>query len=876
MSLRLEAMALVVNENGELVAQAAGDGDAALCPERLALQPMPGVDGALCPALALTSFDETRALLAYAAMADGAPFCQYLLTPYATLAATMPLRRIIDLLPLTAGEIPAQMSAPEPRDITRIDSRFEREFDLTLTVLGALLEDGGLRIINFTPDFGARLQLIDRTRRLLPRSLATSVRFATHDIDADQPPHLVFATTADGHAGNVIDWAGAATVRAAGAHPYLDLLRDLWQGDAAGFARCLRSLDRPAGATPAQDLAGELAWVARRFALDQKTETDGDIDSGDILRVLDEAAPPSGQLRRRYLRRLLQNALRDRDAAAGGRVADELDADPILLAEVQSDFDDMLETQPDAVYVFIRNRLNRLGMDESWLPLLKAAARASLEVALEDGDAPTLISWLELFAHEPLRYQLQDVLREGVLAARERAHENGELGIHLILIAARRLPHVADALYADEALIAALPAKISRALRENSAAALEQLIDETPEYFLLALFHGIHTCDIQFVTVKPVRYLWSLRGAEKRVNLPVIYRPPAMIRELATTAVDNLTDDALDLHMKRIIKSDDRELFGDAAQILAQRSALFPWLGALLEDDSLGVDQALWVLNAASNLDDVAAHDVIDACFGLLDYYEWTPDTLPMMESLARWMGKSKPLHLTYRRLWRLFESCNAQQTENAARVALAHLLRQFDEEEDLTRIVDGITRISRQHSWSQALQDRLNRWWRDYAQSSSLARLQRLERELEAQRNLHEQKHILRTALAMRRWIPQGDPEAFADQINAACALIEHLSEAFDLAQLTEIDSVTVRRELDEIGDTLSADERHILANNLRRLAHVITQMAEKRSKPSFIRSDDSIDRQLTRGEANPHGSIDMMKWIAGYLGGAHTPDAG
>ena len=66
-------------------------------------------------------------------------------------------------------------------------------------------------------------------------------------------------------------------------------------------------------------------------------------------------------------------------------------------------------------------------------------------------------------------------------------------------------------------------------------------------------------------------------------------------------------------------------------------------------------------------------------------------------------------------------------------------------------------------------------------------------------------------------------------------------------------------------------SEERHILANNLRNIAQRITQMAEKRSKPSLIRSDDSIDRQLTQGEASPHGSIDMMKWIAGYLDGAH-----
>ena len=124
-----------------------------------------------------------------------------------------------------------------------------------------------------------------------------------------------------------------------------------------------------------------------------------------------------------------------------------------------------------------------MGLDNKWIPRLQAAAHDSLEVAIEEGDVPTLISWLELIAHEPLSYQLQDILRDGVLSSVERAHKDGELGIHLILIAARRLPNIADSLYDDQALIAALPTKMSRALRDNSPAALEPLIEETAEYF---------------------------------------------------------------------------------------------------------------------------------------------------------------------------------------------------------------------------------------------------------------------------------------------------------------------------------------------------------------------------------------------------------
>ena len=869
MSLNFETLALGYSDDRRLVFSQAQPDDAGDCQDKLSLAPMPGADGASLPALAMTPYDGERALLAYAADADGAPFCQYLLIPYALLASTeLPLGRLAGQMPASPGALPAPLL--REKYWGELDAKLKTDSDVLLILLGALLDQAHLLIRHFPRDFAERVKLVSALRRLLPAPAAGNLRFATHDAVSSEGLHLLIGS--NGGPGKIVfDWAGTATIQAPGAHPYVDLLRQLWAEDRDRFPRRIRELDALAGPPAKADLSAQLAIIAQRYALDQLASSDADIDSDAILQVLDGGASPSGAVRRRYLKCLLQNALRDRDAVAGRRVAEELEADPQLATELDALFADMLQTQPDSVYVFIRNRLNHLGIDEGWIPRLQSAARASLEVALEEGDAPTLISWLELIAHEPLRYQLQDILREGVLAAKERAHANGELGIHLILIAARRLPQIADDLYADESLISALPVKISRALRENSAAALEQLIDETAEYFLLALFHGLHTSEAQFVTVKSTRYLWALSGSDQRINLPVIYRPPAMIRDLATEASARLTDEALELHLTQVIKSDDRDLFVEAVEIIADRAALFPWLGTLLTEDSLEIDHALWVLNAASKLEKVSAADVIDAFFGLLDYYEWAAETQPMIEALTRLMGKSKSLHLTYRHLWRLYESCNALQIENAGRVAILHLLRQFAVDEDLSRVVDGIARVCNGNQWSQALQDSLNSWWRDYTHQGGLARLQRLEREMESQRRLEEQKQILRTALAMRRWIPQGNPGRFAEAINEACSLVEHISEAFDLAQPTDIDRATVRRELDEIGASLSADERHILANNLRQLAQVITQMAEKRSKRTLIRSDDSIERQLMRGEANPQGSIDMMKWIAGYLGGAH-----
>ena len=135
----------------------------------------------------------------------------------------------------------------------------------------------------------------------------------------------------------------------------------------------------------------------------------------------------------------------------------------------------------------------------------------------------------------------------------------------------------------------------------------------------------------------------------------------------------------------------------------------------------------------------------------------------------------------------------------------------------------------------------------------------------------MEDQKQIINTVLAMRRWLHSRGPAELAEAINTAFVMLEHITEAFDGANLPDTDPHTIRREVDGVSVELSSEERHILANNLRNLANRITHMAENRSKPSLMRSDDSIDRQLMHGEANPQGSIDMLKWIAGYLDGSH-----
>ncbi|MCY4537581.1 MAG: hypothetical protein OXE52_05045 [Chloroflexi bacterium] len=866
--------------------------DAAQCRKQLALEPMTLGDGGNAPALAFSKSNDERAMLVYAwspDRKDGSPCYQYVSIPYELLRPkNTGIQWLLEKLPLDVardGNSGAALTLPDNADAvaktsedrfgTVMNELLDKDFDLAMILAGAFADERKLMIRNFPADFEHRLDLVAGLRGLLPEAATFKLTFSTSDLQTRlETPHVVFSDSDNETRYWTLDWNNPEANAAARDHPYLRLLSDWWREDSDTFADHLDSLEALAVAAMGDgDLSADLAAVAERYWLDQKTLTKDALETSAMIGALSSAAPPMGELRLRYIRKLLENALHNRDVVAGKRVAEELESDARLEAELAGLFDEMLESQPDTVYVFARNRLNHLGIDDKWIPRLQAAARASLEVAIEEGDVPTLISWLELIAHEPLSYQLQDILRDGVLSSIERSHDNGELGIHLILIAARRLPNIADTLYEDESLIAALPAKMSRALRDNSAGALEHLIEESAEYFLLALFHGIETSDEQLVTIASVDYLWTLFASEKRVDLPVIYRPPAMIRLLATQASHQLTDDALDLHLRHVLISDDRELLVEAASHLADRDVLFPRLSALLEDDDFTLDRVLSILNAVSGSDNLAPRDVIDAYFGMLDFYDWEPATQPLMEALARLMAKNHALHVSYRHLWKCFESCSGLQLETATRTIVTHFFQQFEDEEDIPLVVEGIARLWRQGSWSRSLLNTLYDWWREHTHRCTLTQLHRLERELEAHRHLEPLKQILRTALAMRRWMPDRDPANFAQAINAACTLVEHITDAFDHAHLTEIDPHTVRRELALVRDVLSADERHILANNLRNLAHLMTQMAEKRSKPSLIRSDDSIDRQLNLGEAHPHGSIDMMKWVAGYLDGAHNP---
>jgi hypothetical protein len=187
-----------------------------------------------------------------------------------------------------------------------------------------------------------------------------------------------------------------------------------------------------------------------------------------------------------YAEQLLAQTLPSRDAEAALLLAEMMDADPALDKALAARLDEALNTEPDCVYAFIRPRVNA-EPDERWRERLKAAAIVSLHVAIADADAETILNWLKLIAREPASYGLGDVLRNGLLAAQERARTEPNLARGILSLAIKRAPAVAETLLNDAELLAALPNNIGRTIRDHTGDAASLFNIHGAEVFLVAL-----------------------------------------------------------------------------------------------------------------------------------------------------------------------------------------------------------------------------------------------------------------------------------------------------------------------------------------------------------------------------------------------------
>lgn len=610
--------------------------------------------------------------------------------------------------------------------------------------------------------------------------------------------------------------------------------------------------------------------MIERDTLDMQVLAGKSVPAEALKAALTDTPPPDPNLLYLYAERLLLHALDTRDAEAAAIVARLMDADPTLDERLYRILSDTLHVQPDAVYAFIRVQMNDHS-DARWLPRLKLAALFSLRIAINDGSAETITNWLTLVAREPANYDLGDVLHYGILAAQPRARTDGELGRHLMVLAAKRDAAALEALLADSELLAALPDNFGAVLRDMDGDALQLLQVRGTEMFLVVMARAAQAGSGTLFTPAVVSQIWELYlNNHQSASLPP-YRAETIVQDWMQRGIQYLSREALEHLLSLMIaqKRDDLVL-----QLMHQAEGartLLPFLATALESSHRAINDILDLVSRIIAAGDLTPPQAATTYTTLLNNLEWRKETLPLAQQLARMLQQHPNLTIPRDMLWHLLDLSTETRDDLIARVAVKRLFNELDALEDDNQLIDDMRRVCAQVGWSDAPRQLLTNWWRGFIRAQQLARLQRLERLLDGKRGLDEERGILQTLLALRRMLGQHSLPEFAEQVSAAYNVLEALAESFDLGGKRSVtfDPATVQAELEARSEEVSPQQRQILANNLKGLAQFIATMGDNRTKAVLMRRGDDLDRDLMSGEQPPHSAVDAMKWLAGYWAG-------
>lgn len=750
-----------------------------------------------------------------------------------------------------------------------LEENADDDFTLLAGVLGAAL--GGRAIVrNFPANWQQRLRLVRGCMALLPLPARRVLTFTTGVADWNGTlPRVVFSEEAAPADALVIDWAEHRVPEEALDSAYITHLRSLWTGDVVALVEAVRTLDTLASYLMVDQTLDEgLQTVTIRHQRDMAIQEDRALDTDTIFSVLTGEFPPQGALRVRYVERLLEQSLAERNTDAAEFIAQELDQDPELSDHVQAIFEQALDSQPDAIYVFVRTRLSE-GIEPRWLDLLHRAAERSLDVAISSGDPGTLQSWLRLISREPLRYELADVLKDGLLAARSRAVDSPELAEELLTISVRRQPDALPDLLNDHDVIEALPDHLQQVLYSFDVQAIDALGNDQREIFLLALTLAIHQGQ-PCISPTAVRNLWEILKQQNNNTLPPEYRPANIIQDLAQDDTC-LLPGAMETLLMLMLNDEKDSLFGEVARGLAAQGHLTASLAPALEQSGRSPGDILEIVSGLAANEVLTPQGSVDVYSALLSDREWEEAWIKLVEQLARTLYQYPETETSPNILWKILEQASELKNEQMARMAQRRLLSEISEMVAEHQIVESIIRLRKAVSWNAAARAALIRWWREYAHNAPLNQLQKVERAMEGRRPLEEMRSIAQTAVAVRRIIGQRDMVQFAEDVNVAFTLLQAFSEAFDPGGRASmgVDALTIRNELEAHADELPRDSQQVLATNLKELAQLITTLADNRSKPSIMRNDTTVERLLARGEQQPQSAIDVLRWLSGYFGG-------
>jgi hypothetical protein len=754
--------------------------------------------------------------------------------------------------------------------------------DRVLRLLGAALDDRHLLIVGYDGDADVRMALVQGLMALLPASARSELTFATH-ITADALPQvaIVFADSPLESARWVTNFQDRQFPDSdLVEYPYLQLLRDLWAGDPRAFIQTLDTYNPLAehllknGA-----LSDALTRLAQQLRLNNQVRAGEAVDPEKLKAVLNSDLPLADNLRTQYARQLLDHALEDRDTEAARLVAQSMDDDPGLDATLNAALLDALETQPDAVYVFVRTRLHdALEAEARWIERLQTAARVSLQVAIREADAETIINWLRLLAREPDHYNLHGILHDGILATQVRAHDDGDLARQLITLAIKHDPETLDTLLADPDFLAVVPNNLGLVLRDYSGEPLVVLEKRGVETFLVAMSRAAQAQAETLFTPPVVEQIWKIHTAGPAFQLPDVYQPAHIVDLLIDDGTTWLSAESRQHLLTLLLADGQDDLFYELTQHLAERDRLLPILGSALQASQRSLDDIITLGNHLLTTDVLIPQMVVDLYIELLAEREWRQTTLPLIEQVMRMVQQNAALDITPEVIWRFLDVAASAKSESVARVSAQQVFNDLEQisadEEGDDELVENLAELFNHLQWSQVVQQVALKWWRDFARQQSLARLVRLEKALDGKKQLIESRAVVQSTLAFRRMLGNRTLDQFAADINTVYNVLADIAESFDPAprRSNSFDVETIRAELDARQAELTDHEWRILAKNLKELAALIGVMGDQRSKGGLVRQN--VDRQLLAGEQQPESAVDTMKWMAGYVENARDRD--
>lgn len=788
--------------------------------------------------------------------------------------------------------IPLEIPIPEEHQLIERQSFFNTllsedntiTMPVLLAVLDAALSEQQVMLLNFAPDLDARIALIQALIFLLPAPVRDEITFATN-VSGDEPARsrIVFSEQPIETTRQVIDMASDDSDDALLHLPYVQCLSQLWQGDLQTFVAELDKLEWSADTfLSAFTVQDGLTRMAERYWLDLDVRSQTEVPIERILDVLNNHPPPPGELHQRYVERLLDYVLLERDPEYTALIIQYMDEDSNLRDYLCNQLTQALDTEPDAVYFFVRTRLSQ-GVDPAWLPMLQQAASASLHMALEGDDNDILMDWLELVAREPEGYQLQDVLREGIQATQEQAQNDGDLGERLLLFICRRRPAIIKTVLNDKAVMTGMAAPLGPALRDYDAESISATFDLGHEISLVLMGCAVQDASSNapaaaIFTPDNITYLWSMGyGEDVSVHLTEPYLPTQTIQVLAEAGAEWLPEESLQTLLTHIVAAEEATLLQRISTQLSERDTLVPMLVVALQDSALPAENILSLVAESDVEEMLVPQQTVDLYLRLIEFYDWQRESVqPLVEQITRLMQQHNEIAVSVDILWQMLQIAIDGDVDIVTRVVTRHILAHVETLDDGPQLIEILERLHTQLQSDPASLNYLLNWWREFVHRQPPAHLQQLDKLLAEKRELEGVHSVIQTSIAIKKAIGSQSLEGFANGINVAFTIMQALSDSFDPVNrpVLNFDQDTVWAELDARASELTADERRVLAKNLKELAHLIIVMADHRSKSSIMRREEDIERQLYSGEQAPHSAIDTMKWLSGYLNGTQSDE--